>query len=66
MVGTICGILFAIFLNDGGGDWDNAKKYIEMGNDDGKRSDAHKAAVVGDPSRRSFQEHRRSFYPRSY
>lgn len=48
MVGTIGGILFAIFMNNGGGAWDNAKKYIETGEYGGKRSDAHKAAVVGD------------------
>ncbi|MSO20846.1 MAG: sodium-translocating pyrophosphatase [Acidobacteria bacterium] len=48
MVGTITGILMALFLNNGGGAWDNAKKYIEMGNYGGKRSDPHKAAVVGD------------------
>jgi len=48
MVGTIVGILVALFLNNGGGAWDNAKKYIEEGNFGGKRSDAHKASVVGD------------------
>jgi K(+)-stimulated pyrophosphate-energized sodium pump len=48
MVGTIAGILMAGFLNNGGGAWDNAKKYIETGAHGGKRSDAHKAAVVGD------------------
>ncbi|MEO7103306.1 MAG: sodium-translocating pyrophosphatase [Gemmatimonadaceae bacterium] len=48
MVGTIAGILMAGFLNNGGGAWDNAKKYIETGAYGGKRSDAHKAAVVGD------------------
>ena len=48
MVGTIAGILMANFLNNGGGAWDNAKKYIETGMYGGKRSDAHKAAVVGD------------------
>jgi K(+)-stimulated pyrophosphate-energized sodium pump len=48
MVGTIAGILMATFLNNAGGAWDNAKKFIEMGNYGGKRSDAHKAAVVGD------------------
>jgi K(+)-stimulated pyrophosphate-energized sodium pump len=48
MVGTIAGILMAGFLNNGGGAWDNAKKYIETGVYGGKRSDAHKAAVVGD------------------
>ncbi|HKV40443.1 MAG TPA: sodium-translocating pyrophosphatase [Blastocatellia bacterium] len=48
MVGTITGILVATFLNNGGGAWDNAKKYVETGMYGGKRSDAHKAAVVGD------------------
>jgi len=48
MVGTICGILFAMFMNNGGGAWDNAKKFIETGAYEGKGSDAHKAAVVGD------------------
>jgi len=48
MIGTVVGILVAIFLNNGGGAWDNAKKFIETGQFGGKRSDAHKAAVVGD------------------
>ena len=48
MVGTISGILFALFMNNGGGAWDNAKKFIETGEHGGKCSDAHKAAVVGD------------------
>jgi K(+)-stimulated pyrophosphate-energized sodium pump len=48
MVGTICGILMATFLNNAGGAWDNAKKFIETGHYGGKRSDTHKAAVVGD------------------
>ncbi len=55
MVGTISGVLLATVLNNGGGAWDNAKKYIESGNlkDElgnvlGKGSDAHAAAVVGD------------------
>ncbi len=48
MVGTITGILMALFLNNAGGAWDNAKKYIETGAHGGKGSDAHKAAVVGD------------------
>ncbi len=48
MVGTITGILVATFMNNGGGAWDNAKKYIETGMYGGKRSEAHKAAVVGD------------------
>jgi K(+)-stimulated pyrophosphate-energized sodium pump len=48
MVGTIAGILLAMLMNNGGGAWDNAKKYIETGKYGGKRSEAHKAAVVGD------------------
>src|ERR1041384_7780501 len=48
MVGTIAGILMATFLNNSGGAWDNAKKYIETGAFGGKGSDPHKAAVVGD------------------
>jgi K(+)-stimulated pyrophosphate-energized sodium pump len=48
MVGTIAGILMALFLNNSGGAWDNAKKFIEMGQYGGKGSDTHKAAVVGD------------------
>jgi K(+)-stimulated pyrophosphate-energized sodium pump len=48
MVGTIGGILLATMLNNGGGAWDNAKKFIEMGEYGGKGSQAHKAAVVGD------------------
>ena len=54
MVGTITGILMATFMNNGGGAWDNAKKYIESGEFKvdgqvvGKRSEPHKAAVVGD------------------
>jgi K(+)-stimulated pyrophosphate-energized sodium pump len=48
MVGTITGVLMAMLMNNGGGAWDNAKKYIETGKFGGKKSDAHKAAVVGD------------------
>ena len=48
MVGTISGILLAMLMNNGGGAWDNAKKLIETGLYGGKRSEAHKAAVVGD------------------
>ncbi|TMA63814.1 MAG: sodium-translocating pyrophosphatase [Deltaproteobacteria bacterium] len=48
MVGTMSGILMATALNNGGGAWDNAKKFIETGQYGGKGSDAHKAAVVGD------------------
>ncbi len=48
MVGTIAGILMATFLNNSGGAWDNAKKFVETGAYGGKGSDTHKAAVVGD------------------
>jgi K(+)-stimulated pyrophosphate-energized sodium pump len=48
MVGTIAGILVATMMNNGGGAWDNAKKWIETGQYGGKGSDAHKAAVIGD------------------
>lgn len=48
MVGTIAGILMAMVLNNSGGAWDNAKKFIEDGFGGGKGSDTHKAAVVGD------------------
>jgi K(+)-stimulated pyrophosphate-energized sodium pump len=46
--GLATGFVLAVTLNNAGGAWDNAKKYIEKGNLGGKRSDAHKAAVVGD------------------
>ncbi len=66
MVGTMGGIVLALFLNNGGGAWDNAKKYIEAGylrvNEEGemvdrldlkgtvlgKKSEPHKASVIGD------------------
>jgi H(+)-translocating pyrophosphatase len=48
MVGTIAGIVVATMLNNSGGAWDNAKKYIETGALGGKGSPTHKAAVVGD------------------
>jgi K(+)-stimulated pyrophosphate-energized sodium pump len=55
MVGTIAGVMLATVLNNGGGAWDNAKKYIESGqlkdekgNVLGKGTEAHAAAVVGD------------------
>lgn len=44
----ISGLLIATFMSNSGGLWDNSKKYIEAGNEGGKGSDAHKAAVVGD------------------
>ena len=49
LMGSIAGgFLLAITMANAGGSWDNAKKYIEMGEHGGKGSDAHKAAVVGD------------------
>jgi len=45
---TVCGALLALMMANAGGAWDNAKKWIEKGNLGGKRSDPHKAAVVGD------------------
>lgn len=55
MVGTIAGVILATVLNNSGGAWDNAKKYIEAygvldaeGKLEKKGSEAHKAAVVGD------------------
>ena len=48
MISTVVGILLAGFFNNAGGAWDNAKKYIETGVHGGKKSDTHKAAVVGD------------------
>ncbi len=44
----VSGFLLAIFMANAGGAWDNAKKYIELGNHGGKGSDAHSAAVTGD------------------
>ena len=45
---TTMGVFLALFMANGGGAWDNAKKWIEEGNLGGKGSDNHKAAVVGD------------------
>jgi len=46
--GLATGFALACMLNNSGGAWDNAKKYIEKGHHGGKGSEAHKAAVVGD------------------
>ncbi len=46
--GMTAGFTLACMLNNAGGAWDNAKKFIEKGNYGGKRSEPHKAAVVGD------------------
>lgn len=45
---TASGVVLAIFMSNTGGAWDNAKKMIEERDEDGKGSDSHKAAVVGD------------------
>jgi len=44
----ISGLLFALFMSNTGGLWDNTKKFVEAGNHGGKGSRAHKSAVVGD------------------
>jgi len=45
---TLVGVLLALMMANGGGAWDNAKKYIEAGHFGGKGSETHKGAVVGD------------------
>lgn len=44
----VSGLIFALFMSNAGGLWDNTKKYIESGHNGGKNSDAHRAGVVGD------------------
>lgn len=44
----LVGVLLAIQMANSGGAWDNAKKYIEMGNYGGKGTKVHEAAVIGD------------------
>lgn len=44
----VSGLLLALFMSNSGGLWDNSKKYIESGEEGGKGSEAHKAAVIGD------------------
>ena len=49
LIGAVSsGFMLAIMMASAGGSWDNAKKYVELGNFGGKGSDAHKAAVEGD------------------
>ncbi len=45
---VVVGLLLGLFQGNVGNTWDNAKKYVELGNLGGKGSDAHKAAVIGD------------------
>jgi len=44
----VSGLLLALFMSNAGGLWDNSKKFVEAGNEGGKGSEAHKAAVIGD------------------
>ena len=49
LIGSVgAGFMLAIMMASAGGAWDNAKKYVELGNFGGKGSEAHKAAVEGD------------------
>ena len=48
MFATVTGIMMALFFDNVGGAWDNAKKYVEAGAFGGKGSEAHKASVTGD------------------
>jgi len=45
---VLVGVLLAIMMANSGGAWDNAKKFIEMGNYGGKGTKVHEAAVIGD------------------
>ncbi len=45
---VVTGVFLAFMMTNGGAAWDNAKKYIEMGNFGGKKTPAHAAAVMGD------------------
>ncbi len=45
---VLVGVLLAIMMANSGGAWDNAKKYIELGNYGGKGTKVHAAAVIGD------------------
>ena len=52
----VSGLLLALFMSNAGGLWDNAKKYVEAGNEGGKGSKAHTAAVVGDTAGDPFKD----------
>jgi len=44
----LSGFVFAVFMSNSGGAWDNAKKWIEDGNLGGKGTEVHKASITGD------------------
>ena len=44
----LSGFVFAIFMSNSGGSWDNAKKFIEDGNLGGKNTPTHAASITGD------------------
>jgi K(+)-stimulated pyrophosphate-energized sodium pump len=44
----LSGFVFAVFMSNAGGAWDNAKKWIEDGNLGGKGTEVHKASITGD------------------
>ncbi|MEE9573704.1 MAG: sodium-translocating pyrophosphatase [Candidatus Neomarinimicrobiota bacterium] len=44
----LSGFVFAVFMSNSGGAWDNAKKWIEDGNLGGKGTNVHKASITGD------------------
>ncbi len=52
----VSGLLLSLFMSNAGGLWDNSKKYVEAGNEGGKGSEAHKAAVIGDTVGDSFKD----------
>jgi K(+)-stimulated pyrophosphate-energized sodium pump len=57
LIGVILsGFMLALMMTTGGAAWDNAKKYIELGNFGGKKSPAHAAAVVGDTVGDAFKD----------
>ena len=49
LIGSVAsGVFLAFMMTNGGAAWDNAKKYIELGNFGGKNTPVHAAAVMGD------------------
>ncbi|MDD2331022.1 MAG: sodium-translocating pyrophosphatase, partial [Candidatus Cloacimonetes bacterium] len=49
LIGSLTtGFVLAVMMNNAGGAWDNAKKYVETGTHGGSGSLVHKATVVGD------------------